>query len=557
MKDNGNKMQEKEMKGRILIIVCILILFNIKIKGAPEDSCEAIVNSPYEITIKALENGELNKSYSGTVIFMADKKEDVILPSKYTFNSFDEGEHIFEFIFLKPGLFTIYVYDITNGNTISEKEVLVKKPNPQWTFTSTVTPTVTYTNTPTIAPTEIECISIYVSEGGNHRIQVFDGNGNYIRKWGSYGTGPGEFRNPWGVFVSEEGEIYVVDMDNHRIQVFDKNGVYKREWGRYGSGEGEFNFPCDIAIGNNNRVYVTDTWNSRVQVFNKNGEYLYGWNGNESGEGNLSSPRGIAVDKDNYVYVCDYGNYRIIKYDEVGNYILQWGNPPELISPFGICLGTNGYLYVLYIADEGNDNIQVITNTGEKLFQWGEYGSGPGQLSDPYAIDSINNKVYIVETTNHRVQVFDMQGNYIMMFGTYGTGDGQLLYPRGLAVESCRYEEQPTPTNTDLLASNYSFNKKQIPEELNKKNVYCYPNPAQNKTTIRIPAKQKQKIKIYNIKGEEIWEKEIEESYERKEVNEIIWECKDKNGQDVSNGIYLIRINNGEETIVKKIAVVK
>ena len=38
--------------------------------------------------------------------------------------------------------------------------------------------------------------NVYVADTSNHRIQKFDSNGNFITKWGSEGTGNGEFKKP-------------------------------------------------------------------------------------------------------------------------------------------------------------------------------------------------------------------------------------------------------------------------------------------------------------------------------------------------------------------------
>ncbi|RQD82096.1 MAG: PKD domain-containing protein, partial [Methanocalculus sp. MSAO_Arc2] len=43
----------------------------------------------------------------------------------------------------------------------------------------------------------------------------------FILKWGSYGTGDGQFWMPRGVTVDSAGNVYVADRNNHRIQKFD------------------------------------------------------------------------------------------------------------------------------------------------------------------------------------------------------------------------------------------------------------------------------------------------------------------------------------------------
>jgi len=37
---------------------------------------------------------------------------------------------------------------------------------------------------------------LYVADQNNHRIQAFDLNGNFIKKWGLSGSEPGRFNNP-------------------------------------------------------------------------------------------------------------------------------------------------------------------------------------------------------------------------------------------------------------------------------------------------------------------------------------------------------------------------
>ncbi|MCK4732251.1 MAG: hypothetical protein KAT65_07315, partial [Methanophagales archaeon] len=44
---------------------------------------------------------------------------------------------------------------------------------------------------------------------------------NFISKWGSGGTGEGEFNEPAGIAVDSSGNVFVADRDNNRIQKFD------------------------------------------------------------------------------------------------------------------------------------------------------------------------------------------------------------------------------------------------------------------------------------------------------------------------------------------------
>ena len=59
-----------------------------------------------------------------------------------------------------------------------------------------------------------------MAEWSNHRIQKFTSDGVFLTKWGTEGSGDGQFRDPWGVAVDSAGNVYVADTYNHRIQKF-------------------------------------------------------------------------------------------------------------------------------------------------------------------------------------------------------------------------------------------------------------------------------------------------------------------------------------------------
>jgi hypothetical protein len=56
-------------------------------------------------------------------------------------------------------------------------------------------------------------------------------------------------------------------MRNSRVQVFTSTGVFVRKWGSSGSGDGQFNKAAGVAVDGAGNVYVTDLQNNLVQEF--------------------------------------------------------------------------------------------------------------------------------------------------------------------------------------------------------------------------------------------------------------------------------------------------
>merc|ERR1711879_976203 len=60
-----------------------------------------------------------------------------------------------------------------------------------------------------------------------------DAQGSFLRSFGTKGRKPGMFKHPNSVTVDNENSIFVCDLANHRVQVFDVNGEFKHKWGGF------------------------------------------------------------------------------------------------------------------------------------------------------------------------------------------------------------------------------------------------------------------------------------------------------------------------------------
>ena len=252
----------------------------------------------------------------------------------------------------------------------------------------------------------------------------------FVSSWGTWGSGPGQFKYPQGIAVDAAGNIYVADYVNHRVQKFDSQGNFLLQMGP-AVGTGTLTHPAGVAVSAAGRVYVTDEEGNGVVAFTTDGVYVTAWSGTGPAPGAFSFPKGIATDATGNVYVVDSGNSRIQKFTADGQFIAAWGSeghaPGQLNGPEGIAIGPSGDIYVTNFGDR---RVEKFSSDGTFVLEW-----SVGQMPWFIACDNHDN-VYITDRIQDVVYKHSSSGQLLTQWGSPGGGNGQFASPTGIAVTS-------------------------------------------------------------------------------------------------------------------------
>ncbi|MCZ6535796.1 MAG: NHL repeat-containing protein, partial [Chloroflexi bacterium] len=128
----------------------------------------------------------------------------------------------------------------------------------------------------------------YVADEWLNRISVYDttvefnkqdiGERNFLRKWGTVGSGDGQINGPAGMVLDRDENLYITEYVNHRVSKFTRGGEFLMSFGREGSGPGEYrDVALGVAVRSDGRVVMRDPRNGRLNVYAPDGTPTDHW----------------------------------------------------------------------------------------------------------------------------------------------------------------------------------------------------------------------------------------------------------------------------------------
>ena len=151
-----------------------------------------------------------------------------------------------------------------------------------------------------------------LKNGATSRISKFSPDGKFIKSWGKIGFKHGEFRTPHALMFDPQGRLWVADRGNHRLEIFDQDGNYLESRYQFSRVSGFF-IRGDL-------LYAIDSESGPLNHANwRNGVRIGPWTEDrvtafvppferEDRNGQGAAGEGVAVDGDGNVYAAEGPN---------------------------------------------------------------------------------------------------------------------------------------------------------------------------------------------------------------------------------------------------------
>jgi sugar lactone lactonase YvrE len=158
----------------------------------------------------------------------------------------------------------------------------------------------------------------FVFSDAGTSIVRYDLDGNFLNRWGTWGSGPSQFiTGPTGIDVvptdATSGKVYTVDLGTCRIMVTDYQGRFLDQMGSCGTGVNQMRSPWQIDVVGN-KAYVAESGRAQVAVWDLTTKQVVQTIRGTAADLVIKEPRGVQVDPSGtWVYIADTGNKRVIR----------------------------------------------------------------------------------------------------------------------------------------------------------------------------------------------------------------------------------------------------
>jgi len=216
----------------------------------------------------------------------------------------------------------------------------------------------------------------------SQRITVISPGGKVLRRWGKLGSKPGEFK-----FVRSDarapadidgkitfgpgGMVYVSDSGNARVQVFTPGGRFVRQFGSYGTGKGQFLHPFDLVVDGAGNVYVVEGVTETLIKFSPAGHVIWTIGGSTATDPDLSGHFHVtSTDRHGRLVVTNDDINRILYIDPNGHKVDAFSPSTSGPSDGHVCEATVDAAGNTYVSGCGSGPTLVYDRAHRLIAKW-------------------------------------------------------------------------------------------------------------------------------------------------------------------------------------------
>ena len=238
--------------------------------------------------------------------------------------------------------------------------------------------------------------NIYMADLGNHRVQVFSCNGDYLFMFSE------KMNQPVGICISQN-KVFATQFSGHCINMYELEGKLIKSVGSEGNGELQFKYPHGLDVSDrNNNIYVCDCYNHRIQILTEELKYH-----SMLGIDLLKYPHDVKVTRDR-VLVLDRSDRCMFVFNSdhvLTNKLITRGDGKQTYYP--LCFDIDRECNII-MSDARNHCVYVFNQEGEQIHKFGREGEGIGEFYRPCGI--------ALDNTGHIIVVCDKDTNCLQFF---------------------------------------------------------------------------------------------------------------------------------------------
>ena len=238
------------------------------------------------------------------------------------------------------------------------------------------------------------------------------------RKSSSHGV----FCHPTGLNIDPTtNNLYICDGGNDRVQVFNESFDFLFQF------SDKMNGSSGICISRN-KVYVTQRRSNLLTVYSPDGKCLQSVGGKGKNHLEFDDPRGLDISTElNRIYIAEYGNDRIhcLNLDLSFNSIIDdiYAALDVKLTPEEIMV-LSSLTHCVSIYSYSHQLIREMIRRGETCLL---------KFPARFILDNCSN-IIITDYESHCVCVYSYGGEFLHKFGKEGDQKGHFIKPRGITI---------------------------------------------------------------------------------------------------------------------------